>query len=132
MSETKAAFAERAIQSLKHIIYRYIEDHGEKFIHKLPQLSSTMSWRINRSIGKSPRDVKNTNFLSILYNKPLTSYKKLKFKVGDRERISKNDISFRNGYKLQLTDEIFGNIYKKAPYIHHQRSRQRRNSGKRD
>ena len=34
MSETKAAFAERAIQSLKHIIYRYIEDHREKFIHK--------------------------------------------------------------------------------------------------
>ena len=33
MSETKAAFAERAIQLLKHIIYRYIEDHGEKFIH---------------------------------------------------------------------------------------------------
>ena len=28
-SETKAAFAERAIQSLKHIIYRHIEDHGE-------------------------------------------------------------------------------------------------------
>ena len=30
----KAAFAERAIQSLKHIIYRYIEDHVEKCIYK--------------------------------------------------------------------------------------------------
>ena len=69
MSETKAAFAERAIQSLKHIIYRYIEDHGEKFINKLPQFVSTMTCRINRSIGKSPRDVKNTDFFSILYNK---------------------------------------------------------------
>ena len=29
MSKTKAAFAERAIQSLKHIIYRCTEDHGE-------------------------------------------------------------------------------------------------------
>ena len=106
-SETKAAFAERAIQSLKHIIYRYIEDHGEKFIYKLPQFVSTMNCRINRSIGKSPRDVKNTDFLSILYNKPLTRYKKLKFKVGDRVRISKNDIPFRKGYKPQLTDEIF-------------------------
>ena len=47
MSETKAAFAERAIQSLKHIIYRYIEDHGEKFIHKLPQFVSTMNCRVN-------------------------------------------------------------------------------------
>ena len=33
----KIAFAERSTQSLKHIIYRYIEDHGDKFIHKLPQ-----------------------------------------------------------------------------------------------
>ena len=95
MSETKAAFAERAIQSLKHIIYRYIEDHGEKFINKLPQFVSTMNCRINRSIGKSPRDVKNTDFLTILYNKPLTRYRKLKFKVGDRVRVSKNDIPFR-------------------------------------
>ena len=31
MSVTKAAFAEKAIQSWKQIIYRYIEDHGEKF-----------------------------------------------------------------------------------------------------
>ena len=107
MSETKAGFAERAIQLFKHIIYRYIEDHGEKLIHKLPQFVSTMNWHINRSIRKSPRDVKNTDFLSILYNKPLTRYKKLKFKVGDRVRISKNDIPFRKGYKPQFTDEIF-------------------------
>ena len=107
MSETKAAFAERAIQSLKHKIYRCIEDHGEKFIHKLQQFVSTMNCRVNRSIGKSVRDVKNTDFLSILYNKPLTRYKRLKFKVGDRVRISKNDILFRKGYKLQFTDKIF-------------------------
>ena len=62
MSKTKAAFAERAIQSLKHIIYRYIDDHGEKFINKLPQFVSTTNCRINRSIGKSPRDVKNTEY----------------------------------------------------------------------
>ena len=107
MSETKAAFAERAIQSSKHIIYRYIEDHGKKFNHKLPQVVSTMNCRVNRSIGKSPRDVKNNVFLSILNNKPLTRYEKLKFKVGDRVRISKNDIPFRKGYKPQFTDEIF-------------------------
>ena len=95
MNVTKAAFAERAIQSLKHITYRYIEDHGEKFIHKLSQFVSTMNFRISRCIGKSPRDFNNTNILSILYNKPLTRYKKLKFKVGDRMRFSKNDIPLR-------------------------------------
>ena len=57
-------------------------------------------------IGKSPRDVKNTDFLSILYNEPLLRYRELKFKVGNRVGISKNDIPFRKGYKPQLTDEF--------------------------
>ena len=30
MSETKAAFAERTIQSLKNILYRFMEDNGYK------------------------------------------------------------------------------------------------------
>ena len=83
MSETKAAFAERAIQSLKHIIYCYIEDHGEKFVPKLQQFVSTLNSLKNRSIGKSPRDVKNSDFLSILYNKSFKKYTKPKFKNGD-------------------------------------------------
>ena len=47
-----------------------------------------MNCRINRSIGKSHRDVKNTDF-------------------GDRVRISTKDIPFQKGYKPQFTDEIF-------------------------
>ena len=66
-----------------------------------------MNCRVNRSIVKSPRDVKKTDFPSILYNKPLTRYQKIKFKVGDRVRISKNDTTFRKGYKPQFTDERF-------------------------
>ena len=54
MSETKAAFAERAIQSLKHIIYRYIEDHGEKFVPKLQQFVSTLNCRKNRQLENLP------------------------------------------------------------------------------
>ena len=107
MSETEAAFAERTTQSLKHIIYRYIEDHGDKFIRKLPQFVSTRNCRIKTSVAKSPRDVKNTDFLSILYNIPLTRYKKLKFKIGDKVRISRKDIPFQKVYKPQFTDEIF-------------------------
>ena len=72
MSEIKAAFAESAIRSLKHISYRYLDNHGEKIIQKFPQFVSTMNRRVNRCIGKSPRDVKNIDFLLILYNKPLT------------------------------------------------------------
>ena len=96
MSEIRAGFAERAIQSFKHIIYRYIEDNGEKFVPKLQQFLSTLNCLKNRSIGKTPRDVKNSDFLSILYNKSFMKYTKPKFKVGDRE--------FRK--KVLLTDEI--------------------------
>ena len=48
----------------------------------------------------------NTDFHPILYNKPLTRYKKLNFKIGERVRISKNDIPFRKGYKPHVTDEV--------------------------
>ena len=66
-----------------------------------------MNCGINRSIGKSLREVKNTDILSIFFNKPLTRYKELKFKVGQRVRVSKNDFLFGKACKPQFTDEIF-------------------------
>ena len=45
MSETKAAFAERTIRSLKNILYRYMEDFGYKYIQKLPQFITTLNSR---------------------------------------------------------------------------------------
>ena len=35
MSETKAAFVEPTTRSLKNTLYRYMEDNGYKYIHKL-------------------------------------------------------------------------------------------------
>ena len=107
MSETKAAFAERTIRSLKKILYRYMEDFGYKYIHKLPQFISTLNSRRNSSIDMRPNTVKNCDFMSILYSKPLREVKKPTFKVDDRVRISKYDLPFRKGYKPQFTREIF-------------------------
>ena len=42
MSETKAAFAERSIRSLKNILYRYMEDNGYKCFHKFTQFVTTL------------------------------------------------------------------------------------------
>ena len=42
MSETKAAFAERTMRSLKNILYRYMEDNGNKYIHKLTEFVTTL------------------------------------------------------------------------------------------
>ena len=83
MSETKEAFAERTIRSLKNIFYRYMELFGHKFIHQLSQFITTLNSRRNSSIDMRPNTVKNCDFLSLLHSKPLREFKKPTFKVGD-------------------------------------------------
>ena len=107
LSETKAAFAERTIRSLKNIPYRYMGDYGYKYLHKLPQFITTLNSRRNSSIDMRPNTVKNCDFMSILYSKPLREFKKPAFKIGDRVRISKYDLPFRKGYNPQFTREVF-------------------------
>ena len=107
MSETKAAFAERTIGSLKNTLYRFMEDYGYKYIHKIPQFITTLNCRRNSSIDMRPNTVKNCDFMSILYSKPLREFKKPTFKIGDRVRISKYELPFCKGYKPQFTREVF-------------------------
>ena len=89
MSESKAALAERTILSLKNILYRCMEAFGYKYIHKLPQYITTLNSKRNSSIYKRLNTVKNCEYMSILYSKPLREYKKPTFKTGDRLQISK-------------------------------------------
>ena len=63
-SSKKAAFAERAIRSLKNLIYRFMEDaKSYRYIHKLQTFVKTMNSRENRSIKMAPKDVKNQDAL---------------------------------------------------------------------
>ena len=98
MSETKAAFTERTIRSLKNILYRYMEDYGYEYIHKLPQFIATLNSRRNSSIDMRPNTVNNCDFMYNLYSKPLREFKKPTFKIGDRVRISKYDLPYRKSY----------------------------------
>ena len=107
MSETKAAFAERTIRSLKVILYRYMDDYGFEYIQKLPQFITTLKSRTNISIDMRPNTVKNCDFISTLYSKPLQEFNKPTFKIGDRVQISKADLLFCKGYKPQFTREVF-------------------------
>ena len=110
MSETKVAFAERTIRSLKNIVYRYMADFGYKYIQKLPEFITTLNSGRNSSIDMRPNIVKNCDFMSILYSKPLREFKKLIFKNGDRVRISKYDLPFCKGYKPHFSQEIFKTV----------------------
>ena len=62
MIETKAASVERAIRSLKNVIYRYMEDNGYKYIRKLTQFATTLDSRRKYSIDLIPKNVRNSVF----------------------------------------------------------------------
>ena len=54
-----------------------------------------------------PNLVKNSDFMSLLYNKLLRDYETPEFAIGDRVRISKYNLPFRKGYKSHFTQEVF-------------------------
>ena len=99
MSENKADFAERTIRSKKNILYRYMEDYGYQYIPKLPQFLTTWNSRKYCSVELKPKDVQNSDFLSILCSKPLRDHRPPKFECGDRVRILNYDLPFGKGYK---------------------------------
>ena len=105
MSETKAAFDQRTIRSLKNILYRYMEDNGYKYILKLSHFVTTLNSRRNCSMDLIPKIVKNSDFLSILYSKPPREFRKPKFENGDRVGISKYGLPFGKFYTPQFTKE---------------------------
>ena len=98
MSETKAAFAQHAIRSLKNFLYRYMEGFGYKYKHKIPQFITTSNSRRNSSTDMRPNTVKNCDFMSVLYIKPSREFKEPTFKIGERVRVSKYDLPFHKGY----------------------------------
>ena len=107
MNETKVAFAERIIRSLEKLLYRYMEDNEYKYIHKLTQFVTALNSRRKCSIDLIPKNVKISDILSILYSKTLQEFRKPKFKIGHRVRISKYDLPFKKGYKPPFTKEVF-------------------------
>ena len=65
-----------------------------------------------------PNTVKNCDFMSILHTKPFREYKKPTFKNGDRVRIPKYELPFRQRYTPQFRRQILEIVAvatKKAP-----------------
>ena len=84
-----------------------MKDNGDKYIHRLTQFVTTLKSRTNCSIDLIPINVRNSDFLSNLYSKPLREVRKPQFKIGDRVRISKYDLPFTKGYSPQFTQKVF-------------------------
>ena len=108
-SETKVTFGERAIRTLKNLIYRYLEENDTlTYIKELQMFVDVINSRINRNIGLAPKDVVNADFLTVMYKRmKLRKNTKPKFQVGDKVRLALAESKFQKGYKPHYTHEIF-------------------------
>ena len=108
-SETKVAFGERAIRTLKNLIYRYLEENDTlSYIKDLQMFVDVINSRINRSIGLAPKDVVNADFFTDMYKRmKLRKNRKPNFQVGDKVRLALVEHNFQKGYKPHYTHEIF-------------------------
>ena len=108
-SETKVAFGERAIRTLKVLIYRYLEENDTlTYIKELQMFFDVINSRINRNSGLAPKDVVNADFLTVMYKRmKLRKNTKPKFQVGDKVRLALAEGKFQKGYKPHYTHEIF-------------------------
>ena len=117
----KAGYAERCIQSLKQLIYKYLyHNHSFRYIDVLNQLVENYNNRPHRSLGKlSPSEVNETNQVSLwnkLYidsllpkggDKQKKTETKFNFEKGDLVRISFAKSPFERSYGEKFTQEAF-------------------------
>ena len=50
--------------------------------------------------------IRNADFMSILHGQPIKEFTPPKFIIGDKVRISKNDLPLSKGYKHQFTEKF--------------------------
>lgn len=115
-SDKKAAIAERFIQTLKKMIYKYLAENNTKIYHdKFQSLIDTYNNTVHSTTKFAPSDVSNknlgqvmTNLYGFLWKTDAFKEKKNKLKPGDFVRVSKiHSNIFRKGYKGNWSNEIF-------------------------
>lgn len=114
-SNTKANIAERVIQTLKNMMFRYFtKQRHHRYIDVLQDLVKSYNASPHRSLNNTaPKDVNQDNEADLwayMYLKPrkikkgITPYQ---FKKGDLVRISHINMVFKRSYDEQFTREIF-------------------------
>ena len=128
-SDYKAAIAERFIQTLKTLVYKYLdENYIDTFYDKFQDIINTYNKTVHSRTKFAPADVTQENVGHVLRNLyghmwksgDYLNMKKIKFKVGDYVRLSKiHSGTFRKSYKGNFTEEIFqvASIKHSVPYV---------------
>lgn len=122
-SDKKSSIVERFNRSLKELMYRKFTEVGNyNWVKILPSLLSEYNERKHRTIGMAPVEVnkRNENLVRYNINKNRQKYKaldrRIRFKVGDKVRISKYKKIFDKSYLPSWTNEIF-TVYEIRPTI---------------
>ena len=90
-SETKSAFAETNIRSLKNIIYKYLEEKWTwTHIDDLPQFVNTINSRVNPVTHLAPHKVFKKHEPILISLAVSTTKYKPKYEKGDLVRIAKH------------------------------------------
>ena len=114
-NETKANYAERAIRTLKGLVYRYFHHRQTyKYTNILQQLVDNYNQRPHRSLnGLSPDEITKDNEAQVWKQMYVdtsqlgSKRKKFGFNVGDQVRISYLKYTFQRDYQQKWTEEIF-------------------------
>lgn len=119
----KAAIAERAVRSVKDVLYKTLTATlSLRYIDTLQDIAKFINSRKNRSIGVAPKDVNHQNIYSVWkyiqrhrYKVKKQSKNKLNnVKPDDYVRISKNKTIMEKNFLPNWSDEIF-KVVKSVP-----------------
>ena len=104
-NEGKSVVAERFTRTLKSKIYKCMTSISKNvYIDKLDDIVNEYNNAYRTTIKMKPIDVKGNIYINT--DKEINN-KDLKFKVGDRVRISKYKNIFAKGYTLNWSEEVF-------------------------
>ena len=107
----KASIVERFNRTLKNKMWKNFSLNGNyKWLNILPQLVAKYNNTKHRTINIKPKDVTVANEAGIMEKYPnicAPKNKKLKFKTGDKVRVSKAKQIFEKGYTPNWSTEIF-------------------------
>ena len=121
-NSTKAAFAERAIYTIKRKLLRaMISQKKKRWLELLPKITSSYNNAYHRSIGMKPNQVTKNDEVNIwnkLYfpNQPKDKHKTtntkprqrtFKLQIGDSVKISLSPYIFNRGYNKRFSDENY-------------------------
>lgn len=116
-SEMKAAIVERFNRTIKEKMWRYFtKSQNYTYINIINDLIYSYNHSYHRAIKMRPIDVKKQNenkvFINLYGNNEdfddnNIKEHKIKFKIGDKVRISKSKYKFEKGYTPNWTREIF-------------------------